>query len=76
MSCWNLTGLEDSVKYTTVIEDYLNNSKNFLLDETMESMYPGYNDLTPLEKIQAKQIDYDYRQVNLKLDKIMIQKTA
>ena len=50
----------------------MNEAKNFLLDETMESMYKGYKDLNPLEKIQAKQLDYDYRQVNLELDKIMI----
>ncbi|MBP3339273.1 MAG: hypothetical protein J6L69_07705 [Lachnospiraceae bacterium] len=50
----------------------IGDAREFLLDATMESTYKGYNDLTPLEKIQVKQCDYDYRKLNLSLDKMTI----
>ena len=68
--------IEGKVNYTTKIDDYLNYSKNFLLDETMESIYKGYKDMTPLEKIYAKKLDYDCRMVNLHLDKVTISDTT
>ena len=54
----------------------MGDAKNFLLDDVMETMYPDYNNLSALEKIQAKQVDYDYRQVKLKLDAVPISNTT